>query len=260
MESNLNIYQIYFREYQKEKLLDGCIPFFNQSDNASQLFETEVMLKLFGQDFVFSQSKIYGILSWRFSEKTKVSFREIQNFVRKNKNSEVFLLNPYPELTYIYDNPWIQGDWVHPGLMDLAQRIFDSSSYKISLKDIKLERNKQVYCNYFLASGIFWQKYMVFLRDIVSTIENNQTLKRLSRRSTSYNYEASFLPFFLERLLPTYLFVHSEIKSASYPYSDDFLLNRYLEVIKEKENTLLRHQRIFRKIPLFSFLKKLIKY
>jgi hypothetical protein len=257
---NLNIHQIYFQENQKEKLLTGSLPYFNKSDNTRQLFETEVILALFLKETKLIADEIYGVLSWRFTDKTKLSLEGIKSFVDANPSKDVFLMNPFPELTYVYDNPWIQGEFVHPGLLDLAQKIFDLSPYNVSLRSIHLASNRQVYCNYFLAKGSFWIEYIQFLNTLVETIEKNSKVNQAIKKQTSYNYEASFLPFFLERLLPTYLFLNPSIETVSYPYSDSFLLNRYLEVIKDKENTLLRHQRVFRKIPFLSLIKKLIHY
>lgn len=239
--------------------MDGFIPYFNQSKNFRQLYETEVFFHLFDESELVDEN-FYGAVSWKFGEKTGITGNEFFQFVQSNPNKEVYLANPYPELIHLYDNPWIQGENVHPGLLKISQTVFDLSKYRIDLSKIRLEKDRQLYCNYFAGSGVFWKSYLIFLKDMVSVIETESKIQKLIKRKTSYIYEASFLPFFLERLLPTYLFLNPEIKTVSYGYKDEFLLNRYLKVIKEKEDALFRHQRIFRKIPFLNLLRKLVKY
>ncbi len=260
MNQKLNIYQVYFHEDQKSKLLEGCIPFFNSSTNERQLFETEVMFEIFNAENKIVDSELYGVLSWKFQEKTKLIFSDLLRFVQNSDEVDVYLMNPFPELVSLYENPWIQGEFVHPGLLSIAQRVFDESSYQVKLTNISLRSDQQVYCNYFLAKGEFWKNYIVFTKNLVGIVERNRSLNKAMKKTTSYNYAASFFPFFLERLLPTYLYLNPRIKSSVYPYTDEFLINRYLEVIGDKEKTLLRHQKIFRKIPMLSVIKKLFRY
>lgn len=239
--------------------MDGFIPYFNQSKNDRQLYETEVFFNLFRESELVD-ADFYGAVSWKFGEKTGLTGNDFFQFLNSNPKHDVYLANPYPELIHLYDNPWIQGENVHPGLLKISQTVFDLSKYKVDLNQIRLEKERQLYCNYFAGSGAFWKSYLIFLREIVSIVETNPQIRKHIKKKTSYIYEASFLPFFLERLLPTYLYLNPEIKTISYKYKDEFLLNRYLKVIKEKEDALFRHQRIFRKIPFLSLLRKLVKY
>jgi len=256
----IKIYQIYFREEQINFLLSGFIPYFNQSSNSRQLYETEVFLDLFSDESKLQKESYYGAVSWKFGKKANLFPNDIFEFINDNPENELYLVNPYPELPHLYENPWIQGENVHPGLLKISQSVFDKSHYKIDLRSLILKPEKQVYCNYFIASGLFWKKYISFLQEIILIIETDSNIQKVIKKKTSHHYKASFFPFFLERLLPTYLYLNSHIKTASYQYDKDFLIERYLNKIKEMEIPLMRHQKIFRHIPFKKVLRKFIQF
>ncbi|MCX6123356.1 MAG: hypothetical protein NTV34_01190, partial [Proteobacteria bacterium] len=121
------IYQIYFAESQKSGLSIEFTPFLNAVKD--DFYEFGVFYRAFTQGLHKEQS-LTGFLSWRFERKSYLSANDLLDLIKNNPGYDSYHINPFPELSTLYQNVWVQGAASHPGLLTLGQRIFDHLGIK----------------------------------------------------------------------------------------------------------------------------------
>jgi hypothetical protein len=219
---NIKVRQIYFSKEQVSKVSENCFPFYNTSDFESDLFlEYSVILKSYLDGF-YKEGDLAGVLSWRFFEKARKTEYEFFEFIRKNPGYDVYFINPFMEQVTMYDSVWKQGGTNHPGLLEIADSIFQKLGYGFKASDVKNTSADTLYCNYWIGSPAFWEKYIGFtkpIHDYILENKNDTEIVDKLKSNAPYHYPVSYIPFLMERLFSTLLWKDSSIKYLAYEYS-----------------------------------------
>lgn len=177
-----------------------------------------------------NDDEYFALLSPKFSDKTGLSIEAVESFILENPQHDIYLFNPFPATVYIDFNVWDNAESRHPGLKRLTQELFDTA--KVDFNINSLHRNNisnTVYCNYWVASKIFLDEFVSFVRTLDSAIDGMTESKRAQYFSrTRYNTEASFYPFIFERMINTFLLMNSNYSSKPYIYDYPFPGNHKL--------------------------------
>jgi hypothetical protein len=170
---------------------------------------------------LWKKDEYVGILSPKFLLKTKINVSTFVDFIEQNKNFDVYFVNPFPQLQYLYFNVWSQGDNVHPGLINVADYLLKEAKIKINIKNIKRTNNQiNCYSNFWVGNALFWENYvgalLMPLRNFIENNSNNLAVKK-SLMGTSHTDNSPFLPFIVERLFTSYLYCSKDISYTHYP-------------------------------------------
>jgi hypothetical protein len=107
------------------------------------------------------ESALYGFLSPRFKSKTNLSGRDVLEFIRRHGDTaDVLLFTPSLHLTAYYLNVFKYGDSCHPGLVNLATRIFRRIGRPTNFDTLVTHSGNEVYSNYFVARPRFWRAWL----------------------------------------------------------------------------------------------------
>jgi hypothetical protein len=212
--------QIYFKQDQEKFLSSSCTPFFNNSQ--SPFLEYEVIINSY-KSKEFELYDYFGIISWRFFEKTLMMPETFFSYVIDNPGYEVYFINPFPEQAILYNNVWEQGAISHSlELKNVMNKILKEVGYNFQVEDVNLQPEKILYCNYWFGNPIFWEKYIQFTQPIYNFIQYNKNseLVNFVNKRARYHYNVSFIPFIMERLFSTFLWYDSSIKYKAYIFSE----------------------------------------
>jgi len=219
--SLIKAYQIYFQEAQRDLLLDGFIPFFNEK--ATVCLESGVMAELVQQGRC-SDCQWFGVFSHAVSQKlVDFDYPKLQKYCAENSDFE--LLAPHPEH---YNLPYdikgshyilLQYPWLWP--------IMDTLLRKLGVRDTyRLMHTKSfgVYCNYFVARQDIYSDYVSsWLAPAIALFHNDTDLMEMGMvkedyagslpppafsRDTGLDYYPR-IPFVLERLINVYIVVNN---------------------------------------------------
>ncbi|MCJ7733052.1 MAG: hypothetical protein MUP11_00760 [Anaerolineales bacterium] len=94
--AEVNIYQIYYDESQKEYLYLDTIPLFN--DELSLYFENNVILDLYKKGKI--EGDFFGVLSWKNRIKNKIRSKKIKKFIRNDFDIYSFTYDRHDVLGY----------------------------------------------------------------------------------------------------------------------------------------------------------------
>lgn len=222
---NIALYQIWYDEHSKPADNSG-LHAFDCRHNPEFLKREIAHLLRFYDDVVRhgNDDDYFALLSPRFYEKTGIDMHQVTNFIKNNQGHDVYLFNPYPMNVYCNFNVWEHGEDNHVGLKELANHLFMTAGFEFDVN--ALHRNNiytTVYCNYWVASKVFFDDFIAVLRSLdnaIDTMPDEQKSKYFSE--TTYRTQASFYPFIFERIICSYLLKNPQFNSCPYVYQNPF--------------------------------------
>jgi hypothetical protein len=166
-----------------------------------------------------SDDTLYGFFSPKFSSKTTLDHKKIQEFLASNyKDQEVVSFSPFWDLMSIFKNVFEQGDFFHPGLSETCQMFSDQHIAGIDLKDTITHSGNTIFCNYFLAKKSFWKEWLT-LGELLFEASENKSNELADKLNANTSYGEQHVPmkvFVQERLATICLLANKNIKSLNY--------------------------------------------
>lgn len=203
------VFQIYFDPAQQSALDPAFVPYDN-SARTTEALEFDVFRRLAASASVKSHSH-WGAVSWRFFEKTGLTGRELLSQVRLAPEVDLWYCHPYPYLEGLFHSSWHHGHTTHPDLLNLAREVFEVARLPTDDLDRLEASNHFSAANYFVGSQRFWAVYLPFVRDVLAAAEVGlppttlATLHSSDADPKKFHHGSTYLPFIIERLLPTFL-------------------------------------------------------
>ena len=236
MLPNIKIFQIYF----KPELKDQCDPLFTPLDNTSnprpELREWDVWNREHDK-IVKENLDLWGFVSWKFKEKTKLSAEQTFAHISDNPGYDVYLFNPCIVNEALFANSWEQGDIHHPGISQIGNSFFAKLGYQdIDVRTTLLDRTRTVFANYVVGNRRFWGDFMAFSRQLFTEADKDQDFKHsvFGQGLSNYAHDRSLpnFTFLIERLIPTFLDIHN-YKVCPYVYDNNSLPEKYRQVAND---------------------------
>jgi hypothetical protein len=221
-------------------------PYLNKTND--DFYESGVFKREFEQK-THLRSAYTGFVSWKFEGKTCIAAHDFLALSKEQPGRDVYFLNPFPELVGKFKNIWIQGAESHPGLLMLAQRIFDHVGVDVSLLDMENDELNTLYCNYWYGSQKFWAEFMRFCSPFYELFDDKSSKFYAEiRASAKYHGGGTLIPFFMERLFSTFLVLRSDITSHHYTWTPERQLSaienmrNQLNISQAKLDEILKHE------------------
>jgi hypothetical protein len=214
---NARIHQIYYRDDQQPLLDQAFIPYDNTGNSRPEWREYHVFRTEFLRDACRSDA-ITGYMSWKFGSKTKTSGEAFKRFIQHNPGFDVYFINPTDLVPRRFRNIWLQGDFHHPGLIEITEAVLQQAGMRIDLAQLQCDAAKTLCCNYWAGTAAFWQKYMAFCEPVFHAIEHHidPELKARIDRRADQTIDACYRPFIMERMFTTLLSIDRSIRWIGY--------------------------------------------
>ncbi|KQT85139.1 hypothetical protein [Aurantimonas sp. Leaf443] len=162
-----------------------------------------------------------GLLSPKFALKSGLPIAAFAAFARQHPETDICILNPFPQLAYFSYNVWMQGEIAHPGLVSRTRALLAAAGVGLP---VDLERrhpaDRLCYSNFWVGTPDFWDDYVGgVLRPIARLLlsEPGHPAVRDVLEDTVHTDPSPFLPFVVERLLTTFLIERPDLSVASVP-------------------------------------------
>lgn len=216
----MKIYQVYFDDKSRQSLDKTFTPYDNSNPIKEKEFEYGVMRDIYFNHDPFKNNKYFGVLSWKFKEKTGLRGSDFVSWINKNKGYDVYVINPYPEQSFINYNVWYQGEYWHPGLIELTEKLFKDAGIDIDIRSTRNSFDNCSFCNYWVANKKFWYKYMYYCEKLYKAIyeaDDDDTKKLLFDISVyGGGGDVAFFPFIFERMISAILASTNNFKYLMY--------------------------------------------
>ena len=225
------IYQIYYSEETKAKLLPNTIPFNNTHYEGKPLcksLESNCIVRLFDSGLI--EPCVYlGILSWKFPFKIPMKLDGSEKSLQALMEADNYSHGVYTffQADDHRTNMWIQAEKWHKGIIQMAETIFRRMGIEINLRE--LPKMPFVYQNHHVSRMDIYSDFVFsMLKPFVNILENDEDLQEELNKRNPYNnhfmVEKKHLlqtmgqphytmhPFIAERLFSTYLCLNPQIK------------------------------------------------
>jgi hypothetical protein len=167
------IHQIYYDNISRDQVDKNFIP-LNNSNGPDDWFEFYPILNfLINTDLI--EDGWYGFLSPKFSMKTGVTSNQlISTLIQYSLHANVALFSPaWDQLAY-FKNPFEQGEFRHPGLLDISQNFLNQSSHKIDLTKLVTHSSTAVFSNFIVAKPEYWRAWLDIAIQFYEYAESNE--------------------------------------------------------------------------------------
>jgi hypothetical protein len=181
------IYQIYYDDETKNKLLPGLIPLDNTKNDRPDWFEFYIILN-FLRNNTLEDNAWYGFLSPKFYNKTFCTPDLINHALDKYGEEANVALPPYcRDLLSYFLNPFEQGEIYHPGLLNETQIFINKIGLKFDLKNLVTDTSCSIFSNYTIAKKEFWLKWKFIAEEYFSYVEGDIKNQNLTQYKTKIN-------------------------------------------------------------------------
>ena len=210
------------KEHFKDCKTDSLHPFNNLNPKHPELFEFGCFLEFYEKNDL-RDDELYGLISPRFQQKTRLEPWHFIDWVYKNPGHDVYFINPFPHYSYLFKNVWENLRFFHPSNFNKVTQFFKSNDFGFEIDAIdRMEPKLTLYSNYFVGSKKFWDQFIAFSKPIAEALSKSE----LANLNTHYRIPAKLPVFIMERLFSTFLYINSSINHLA--YMDHFVdMNQY---------------------------------
>lgn len=200
--NEIRIFQIYYDEASKAKVDPNFIP-LNNIENLRPDWSEYWPIRNVLLNQSFHDDTYLGFFSPQFFDKTGMDGNEVLETLRY-VNDEVVSFSPFFDQSAFYDNPFIQGEMYHPGLIETTQKVLSLLNVNLQLDSLICDQTTTIFSNYFVARYSFWKKWFDYAEKIFAVCEGPDCDLKTSLISTTTHRGSAEYPikvFVLERLV-----------------------------------------------------------
>jgi hypothetical protein len=184
--SGIFLYQI-LNHYTKPGDLDPGFLVLDNSSNARPDWFEYWPIRNFLLHEPLDEEAFYGFVSPKFKYKTNLSAAAAHDFVGQNRTADVILLSPSIHLTAYHLNVFKFGETVHPGLLQVADRLFRRIGQPTHLDELVTTSQNEVYSNYMIGKPRFWRAWLEVTEQLYVIAESaDEALGAELRQPTLY--------------------------------------------------------------------------
>jgi hypothetical protein len=156
----MHIHQILNHYTRREELDPGFDVLDNSSNPRPDWFEYWP-IREFLRSEALDENAYYGFLSPKFQLKTGLSSAAVRDFILEGRGAaDVVLFSPSIHNSAFFLNVFEHGDAEHPGLKDVAMRLFARLGLACDLDALVSDSRNTVHSNYFIAKPRFWRAWL----------------------------------------------------------------------------------------------------
>jgi hypothetical protein len=203
----MHIYQI-LNHYTSRQGLDPGFKVLDNSLNERPDWFEYWPIRNFLLNEALDEDAFYGFLSPKFQLKTSLNSDVVrESILAADAAVDVILLSPSIHNSAYYLNVFEHGDAEHPGLKNVAQRLFERLGLPHDLDSLVSDSRNTVFSNYFIAKPRFWRAWLAINEKMFAIAETpSDALGEELRTPTSYRGGSSVqMKIFIMERIATWL-------------------------------------------------------
>jgi len=231
MQVPVHLYQIDYND-QTYDLADPNYPILDNRSNERPDWYEYWPIRCFLLNEKLDESAFYGFFSPKFSEKTYLSYPDVEKFVRKHASkSDVILFSPQPDMGSFFLNVFEQGELFDPGLIKAYTSFLESIGNNFKINDLVMDSSQIVFSNYFVARPMFWREWLQLNEALFTCCEDrSHPLSHDLSVPTNYPGDVQRKVFLQERAASYLLTTHTHWRSvACNPFDMGWSSSRFRE-------------------------------
>ena len=226
------VQQIYYDESSKGMLDAGFIPLNNSLNPRPDWYEFFVIFQ-FLKTHELQNDCWYGFLSPKFKQKTGLTSDNLYEFLEAadQDNHDVAITSPGWDQICYFRNTFEQGEYVHPGLIDLTQEFCSRQKIDLDIRGVVSHSQNSVFSNFIVAKPNYWKKWLMLAQAFFAIVEDNSSnFSSKTNTLTTYHTANRLAPMktFIQERFPSMLLSSSEFFVANLDLSTHLPINHKL--------------------------------
>lgn len=257
----MKIFQAYYKEEQKAHLDPEFTPYDNTANPVVNLHEFYIYTKIY-EEAMKTNEDLWGHFSWQWKRKLEgVPAATIKGLIENNPGFDVYTFHPFPHETVDHWNVWEQGQWCHPEILKLSEKIFEGMNIDVKSLQFPMGTRHYLCANYFVGNHKFWAGLLAMLHQFVDVC-GRLPKEYIDLLNSSAGYETNialdYRGFICERLISTFLQLNddklrikpfSELNDARLNADQKMILQKKDEGIESKNKTVFEEYLNMRQAP-----------
>ncbi|WP_374262430.1 hypothetical protein [Zoogloea sp.] len=201
----IRLYQVFYDDATRQAIGPGFIPYDNRHPPVSGWFEYGCIRDiLLNTDF--ADDDRFGLFSPRLAEKTGLGARDLIARCEAT-DAAVVAFSPFLDQLALFPNVFAQGDFWHPGLIDVTREAFERIGLDVDVvaADHYADQTRSIFSNYFVARMDVWRIWFGYAERLFDLCEHGtDALARRLNGTTDHRAVAGHYPlkiFVMERLI-----------------------------------------------------------
>jgi hypothetical protein len=197
-QPGLHIFQIYYSAETRGLLDESYIPLDN-TPNARPDWREYWPIRNYFLNNPPVAGDYYGFLSPAFGAKTGLSSRAVRDFVNAHLGkADVILFSPFFDQIAFFLNQGEQGVGAHKAAAPPFEQSLAAIAPGFRLSETVGCSRNTVFCNYFIATGVFWSEWLARCELVFDCAERGDTpLGRALAAPIDYNSQAAPMKVFI---------------------------------------------------------------
>mgnify|MGYP003336337217 CR=1 FL=1 len=224
----MKIFQAYYKDEQAAHLDQEFTPYDNTANPVVNFHEYYIYKKIYEQAQLTNED-YWGHFSWQWKRKLEsVPAQQILDIIVATPGADVYTFHPYPWECATAWNVWEQGQWCHPNIIKLAERILQDMNIDPVVLQTPMGSRDYLCVNYFVGNKKFWDELLAFLDQFVTACENlPEPYMTMLNESATYgdNMNLNYRGFLCERMISTFFVLNKQL-----------LIRPFIEVYKARIN------------------------
>jgi len=180
---DIRLLQIIYSEETLRKRDPGFEMLDNMSNERPDWYEYWPIRQFFRREGI-EDATFYGFFSPKFFSKSGLKREQLDPFIRTDDLHAVYIFSPFIEDSALFLNQIEQGQAMHPGLLEAFSRLYPRP---VDAPPLVQTVANTAYCNYFVASGVFWREWLAAVDKTFVLAENSYSrVGDTLRRGTSH--------------------------------------------------------------------------
>jgi hypothetical protein len=236
----VNVFQIYYNDETKALLDPAFEPLDNTSNERPEWYEYWPIRKYLTSRVIADQ-EYHGFFSPRFVDKTRISGREVIDFVSSARGADVVTFSQNHCLGACFFSVFEHGECYHRGLLDATRTLLAAVGENIDPQAVITHSRTLVFSNYFVAKGWFWKRWLAVLTRLFEITEGPPSPAREQLvRKVAYERAAGEVEmriFVMERMASYLMATIPGIRTCSYkpfdmPVSGEGFVTRGPDIVR----------------------------
>jgi len=220
---NVKIFQIFYSPATKKSLDPEFLPLDNMK-NARPDWREYWPIRNYLLDNPLDDDCLYGFFSPKFHAKTGLSANDCYEFIRGHSNNvDVFSFSPFFDLGAFHQNSFFQAISQHPNSRIAMEGGLKIVAPSCNINELVMHSGNNIFCNFFVATPLFWRVWLEKCELIWSECEANITkvAKELNAVENTHENPALLKTFLIERVASLILATSDSFSVKAY---DSFAL------------------------------------
>ena len=166
------------------------------------------------------EDALYGFVPADFVQKTGLGAEQIAGFIDQQPDNDAYLFFPFTRDAACFLNVFEEGEFRHPGLLQLAQDYLEAVGLSLDLREFVTDFGAVAHTGYVIARPVFWKTWFDLTEKVFELAESgNSALAQRLNAPSAGTPQATMKSLLTERIASLVLALDQQLRIAVFDHA-----------------------------------------